>query len=330
MGIQIILIAAVFVTLSNLFMRKSIDAGGSSRAFLMIQLFLAFLVAILLNPVRTAEYAWSGPIAIFGFAGGIFLGAMMAFLGKALEVGPPGLTFAILNSSTVMPAIVMALFFGSKFGYAYNVFHGFGSLFVLVGLFWAGWGVLKVRLMALQGQGALTGVSFGTPSGFKIENKKKWLLFALGAFVFHVAFLVFMQWRSLFLNAGNIEGLLFSFSPKEAANQWFMPMIFLATALVQFWIFCRRDRRLPNRKEVQYGILGGIAHGVGTYFLIWATEVATPLEQAMIFPIFAVAIIIFCNGWGQWLYKEKVNWKANVLCTGGLLVGTIDWQRIFA
>ncbi|MBS0607097.1 MAG: hypothetical protein JSR57_09115, partial [Verrucomicrobia bacterium] len=98
MGIQLMVIASLFIAASNYCMRRSIDSGGSSKAFLMIQLFLVFLVAILLNPVRTGEYAWSSCMAYFGLAGGIVLAVMMIFLGKALEKGPPGLTFAALNA----------------------------------------------------------------------------------------------------------------------------------------------------------------------------------------------------------------------------------------
>src|SRR3990170_4703607 len=113
MGIQLMIVASIFVAASNFCMRRSIDSGGSSKAFLMIQLFLVFLVAIVLNPVRTGDYHWSACMAIFGLAGGIVLAAMMVFLGKALESGPPGLTFAALNASTVMPMLLMGLFYSS-------------------------------------------------------------------------------------------------------------------------------------------------------------------------------------------------------------------------
>ena len=48
----------------------------------------------------------------------------------------------------------------------------------------------------------------------------------------------------------------------------------------------------------------------------------------MIFPIFAVTIILLCNLWGQKLYKEKVNWMASGLCVVGLLIGTLDWKAL--
>ena len=302
MGIQLMVIASLFITASNYCMRRSIDSGGSSKAFLMIQLFLVFLVAILLNPVRTGEYAWSSCMAYFGLAGGVVLAVMMIFLGKALEKGPPGLTFAALNASTVMPMVLMVMLFGAPFGYLYTLTNGLGSLLVVIGLFWAGW------------------------EAARSEKKMQWASFVMGAFLLHVIFLVFMQWRALFINFPGENGLFLSFDVDDAKSQWFMPMVFCAAALIQIVVYLATQKRLPNRSETIYGVIGGIANGIGTFFMIWSTEVSSPLEHAMIFPIFAVTIILCCNVWGQWLYKEKVNWLANGCCLLGILVGTLDWK----
>lgn len=305
MGIQLMIIASLFVAASNYCMRRSIDSGGSSKAFLMIQLSLVFLVAILLNPVRTGDFAWSNCMVYFGLAGGVVLAIMMICLGKSLETGPPGLTFAALNSSTVMPMVLMVLLFGAPFGYFYTLFNGAGSLLVVLGLFWAGWGARSS------------------------ERKMRWAAFVVGAFVMHALFLIIMQWRALFINFPGENGLFLSFDVQDAKSQWFMPSVFFAAALIQIIVYVATQKRYPNRSEVTYGILGGIANGVGTFFMIWSTEVSTPLEHAMIFPIFSVAIILLCNLWGQWLYKEKVNWLANSCCVLGILIGTLDWKVLF-
>ena len=305
MGIQLMIIASLFVAASNFCMRRSIDSGGSSKAFLMIQLSLVCLVAVLLNPVRTGDYAWSNCMLYFGLAGGVILAMMMICLGKSLESGPPGLTFAALNSSTVMPMILMVFLFGSAFGYVYTLFNGLGSLLVVAGLFWAGWGARSS------------------------EKKMRWAAFVVGAFVLHTLFLIIMQWRALFIHFPGENGLFLNFDVADATSQWFMPAVFFAAALIQIIVYCATQKRLPNRYETAYGILGGITNGVGTFFMIWSTEVSTPVEHAMIFPIFSVVIILFCNLWGQWLYKEKVNWLANGLCVLGILVGTLDWKVLF-
>lgn len=238
----------------------------------------------------------------FGIAGGLILAVMMICLGKALETGPPGLTFAALNSSTVMPMILMVMLFGAPFGYVYTLFNGLGSFLVVMGLFWAGWGARSS------------------------EKKRRWVAFIIGAFVLHTLFLILMQWRALFINFPQENGLFLSFDVNDAKSQWFMPAVFFAAALIQVIVYLATQKRLPNRLEVIYGVLGGLFNGTGTFFMIWSTEVSTPLEHAMIFPIFSVAIIITCNIWGQLLYKEKVNWPANLLCVLGILIGTLDWR----
>lgn len=304
MGIQLILVASLFIALSNYCMRRSIDAGGSSKGFLMIQLFLVFIVAVLLNPVRSGDYHWSSCMAGFGIAGGVVLALMMASLGRSLELGPPGLTFAALNASTVMPIILMVLFFGASFGYKYTLWNGIGSILVVIGLFWAGWKTSQNT------------------------QKSNWITFVTAAFFLHVLFLVFLSWRALFINYPGENGLFLSFDMDDAKSQWFMPTVFFVAFLFQFVVYLVAEKRIPKKGEFFYGILGGIANGVGTFFMIRATEASTPVEHAIIYPLFAVTIIILCNIWGQWLYKEQVNWKANALCVFGILIGSIDWSAL--
>lgn len=305
MGIQLILISALFIALSNYCMRKSIDAGGSSKGFLMIQLFLVFGVAILLNPIRSGDFHWSNCMAAFGVAGGVVLALMMASLGRALESGPPGLTFAALNASTVMPLVLMVMFFGASFGYIYTLWNGIGSLLVVGGLFWAGW------------QASLN------------EQKSRWITYITAAFFLHVLFLVFLSWRALFINFPGQTGLFLSFDMDDAKSQWFMPIVFFVAFIFQLAFYMAAEKKMPKKEEFIYGGIGGIVNGIGTFFMIRATEVSTPIEHAMIYPLWAVAIIILCNFWGRWFYKEQVNWKANALCVFGILIGSIDWKAFF-
>jgi drug/metabolite transporter (DMT)-like permease len=305
MGIQLMLLAGLFVSISNYFMRKSVDSGGTTKGFIMVQLFVVFLVAILLNPVRMGDYQWSGCMSLFAIAGGVVLALMMASLGRAVETGPAGLTFASFSAATVMPSVVMVLIFGSFFGYDYTRWNGIGSILVVLGLFWAGWQTKKS------------------------QKKNSWITFVSAAFFLHVLFLVFLSWKALFINYPGENGLFLSFDMDDAKNQWFMPMIFLAASIIQALIFIVNEKRWLKKGEVLYGILGGIANGVGTFFMIRATEVSTKFEHAMIYPIFSVTIIVLCNIWGQWLYKEKVNWKAAAVCVLGVLIGTISWGAIF-
>ncbi|NGX42511.1 MAG: hypothetical protein K940chlam7_00791 [Chlamydiae bacterium] len=282
--------------MSNLCMRRSMDKNGSARAFFVFQLFFTCLVTILLHPVRTGSYGWNSQIALMGLCGGIFLGSMKWMLGKALQRGPAGLTFAAVNSASVMPAIVMVLALGSTLNYELTPHDLAGSILVLMGLFWAGWD--------------------------KSEKPKTraWILFAASAFLLHVLFLVLTEFRAIFLNKHfpNMDNWLIN--PEKMASEWFVPTIFAAAAGMHAVIYCISEKRIPIMWEVLWGILGGIFNGACAFFFMRAAETATMRESSFIFAIFSISLIIVCNLWGQWLYNEKVNWKANTLCLIGVLL----------
>lgn len=301
MSILLSFMAALSIAFANLFIRKSIDAGGSAKAFLVFQMGSAFFLAILMSPVRTGQFSINGPIVLLGIAAGLLLAVMLYCLGKALEKGPPGFTFSILNAATVMPGLIMALSFGAAFGFLYNAWHAIGSLLVIGGLFWAGRGLEQM------------------------QDKKKWLLFAVAMFGLHICLLCLYQWRALLLKFPH------SFFPSEhAQSEWFMPFMYLSATLIQLGIYLKSERKMPKGKEVAYGLMGGAANLFCTFFLLWATQVATPVENAVIFPVFSVAGIILSNLWSQKLYQEKINWRACQVCTFGLIVGTVDWTAIAA
>lgn len=284
MAIWMMIIAAVMGAGSNLSMRKSIDAGGSSKAFLIFQLTVSALVAFLLNPVRTGYFGIEMPAVWLGILAGIFLFALMWSMGSSMENGPPGLTLATVNAATVMPAIVMALIFGSP----YTPTAGIGSLMVVAGLFWAGW--------------------------TSTERQSRWVKLITLAFVSHVALLCVLQWRAMMLT--------------REASQWFNPILFVTASALMFIYYLKKERRRPKLIEGVYGTFGGLLNGVCIFLLVVAPEVATPLQNSMIFPLFAVAVILLNNLWGQALYKERINWAANGLCIAGVIVGCVNWSAI--
>lgn len=306
MGIGLICFAAICAVLSNLALRLSIDKGGTSQVYLVVQFSITCLLAIVLNPIRTGHYAWNAPLVFFGLLGGVLLAAFMSFLGKALEQGPPGLTIAILNSSTVLPILLLFLFLGKPFGFVYSLWNALGSLLVVIGLFWAGWRVSSLEI-----------------------NRRKWLLFACFSCALHTLYLIFLQLRVLFLRFPGYKVLGFSMATQEAASQWFMPMVFLGASIVQAALFIKNRDRLPKKEEVFYGCLGGLTGTGAAFLMIWSTEIATSLETAMLFPIFSVVLIFGCNLWGKWIYKETIHWKANTCAIAGIFLGVVDWAALF-
>jgi uncharacterized membrane protein len=292
-------LAALFAAISNFCLRKSIDAGGSSKAYLVVQLTFSFVIMVLMNPVRTQDFGYNGASVILGLCGGVLLGLLMWGLGKTLEKGPPGLSFAVLNTSSIMPAILLFLLFGTSFGHSYDVANGIGSFLVTLGLFWAGW------------------------TSEKSPHKIAWMCFAVLIFLVHTFFLVFLQWWAMILKTDLPPSRFLPFHLSSDHIQWFMPAIFFVAALIQWVIFLASRHPLPKSSEFTYGIFGGLCQGACTFFLILAPQVAADWQNALIFPLFSVGVIILSNAWAQLFYKERVNWLANLLCLGGLLVSTL-------
>src|SRR5437879_2854701 len=96
MGIFLALIAGMFLPLTNLTIRKSIDVGGNAKAYFVFQMLASFLFALLLGPVRKGDFSIPPSGAILGAIAGIVLSIMLFSMGRAVEKGPPGFTFAIL------------------------------------------------------------------------------------------------------------------------------------------------------------------------------------------------------------------------------------------
>lgn len=306
MGIFLVFISACFCAASNFCMRRSIDRGGTTQAFLVMQMSIACLVSFLIGPLKAQQFSCSPSMFVLGLSAGLVYSFMISSLGKALEKGPPGLTFSILSGATVFPAIVMASYFGAAYGYAYTLWHALGSLIVLAGLFWAS--------CSLQGM-----IRF-----------KSWLFFAFTMFSLHIILLVIFQWRALLLNVPHPEEIASFFTQEQIQSAWFMTLMYGAAMLLQIFFFLKNERRRLGSSEVTNGIMGGAANGLGTFFLIWATEAASSVENAVIYPIFSVLVILFSNLWSQKIYSESVNWRACQICALGLLVATVDWKAVVA
>src|SRR5262245_25479010 len=109
MGILLAFIAGLFVPITNLTNKKSIDASGNSKGYFVFQMATSFLIAFLLGPVRHADFSIPLSVLMLGSFSGLILACMIFCLGRAIEKGPPGFTFSVLHSATLMPGLIMAL-----------------------------------------------------------------------------------------------------------------------------------------------------------------------------------------------------------------------------
>jgi multidrug transporter EmrE-like cation transporter len=306
MGILFALIAGIFMPLTNLTVRKSLDFGGNTKGYFVFQMLSTLICAYLFGPVRTGDYSLNWPAALMGSIAGVLLFVMLFFLGKSLQKGPPGFTFAILNSATVIPGILMAIFFGASLGYEFKLAHALGCIFVLIGLFWAGKGLQD------------------------LSAPRKWLFFSSTMFLFHVLLLGLYQGRGMLLSPLRPAELFSSLPAHLIKSECFIPCMFLTAVLIQTFVFIKDERRKPKQGEILYGFFGGLSNFLVTFFLLKAAQFASPIENGVIYPIFSVVGIILTNAWGQKLYQEQVNWRACQLCVFGLIVGTVDWKAVAA
>ncbi len=300
MGLLCVLLAALLAALCNLLLKMSIFSGGSSRGYLAVQVTITFLVMILLAPLRAHNFHVHFPSIAIGMGGGVLLGLFFWAFGKALETGSSSVTIAALNATSVVPGLVLAGSFGVAFGHVFTAFHLWGTLLVLLGVVWA-----------------------GRTSATDLRNRG-WYAFLLIMFVCHSAYLIFLQWWAMLMNPALPVHRLLPVLGSEDIH-WFMPAIFFVAALFQIAIFLYQDVRWPTRQEIGYGMWGGLANGVCSYFLVIAPQVAAPWENALLFPTFSVAIILLCNGWSHWLYAERVHWKACGLSIIGVFIGALSW-----
>lgn len=302
MGLALIVLAGLCVALSNYLMRKSVDVGGDTKFFLVLQQLFAFILLFSLGPLQVgpSDFDWDG--IYLGALGGLLLGIMMFAFGKALEKGPSALTCTILSSSSVVPAIVMAGVFGVAYGYEFHYWHGIGSILVLMGIFWAG--------------------------GASMEGRQlfPWLFFALVAFACHFLFLMVIDWQALMQKPSLVGLPLLPLKLGPKAGLWFMPAVSCVSVLMQLWIYLSSKSAKPGVKAFLLACFGGVLNGASLYFLTMGTQQAENWEKFVLFPLYSVSIIVFCNLWGQWSYHEKVNWKANLLCLLGIVVAMVPWN----
>lgn len=293
-----VILTSLFIALSNLFIRKSVDAGGGEGDPYLLERLAVSGVAISLIAIYNLGYfPLNFRMGMLGIVAGVMLGSLMWSTGRTLKFGPPGLSLMVINAACVVPPILMALAFGSAYGFNYTFYNLLGSAVIVAGMLL---GSIHER--------------FGL--------SRNWVLWVGITFLLHSLYLTYFQYRSLLMKAdANSSPLLFCCSPEGA--DIFGITLFASAALYQLF--------LPrNRKEFSYqpfliwGIGGGIINGLGSFFMLKATENAiTATEKTILFPIYLILLITFCNTWGKVIYGEKISWLSTVVIAIGILISAL-------
>lgn len=292
-----IILASLCASSSNFCLRKNLDNHGDLDACLVMYCFMSLVIVLMINPAFLVETTVSYRMLSLGMIVGALMGGMLMMTSRALKRGPSSITFAVQNSSCVFPSLILAVIFGTEYGFIMTSGSLIGAVCVITGLLWA---------------------AFRQNSSTTVL--KSWYIFAGTMLLLQTAVLTLFQWRCLIIQEDLPDHSLIPFNCSLQEELWFMPGLFIAACLLQTIYFSVTQKRFMRIGEMVWGGLGGIVNGASTYFLLNAISIATPLERRFAFPVFAVCVILICNLWGQWLYREPIFWKANFLCMFGILV----------
>lgn len=297
-----ILTSALLAAISNLWVRKSIDTMQTQGDPFAVQRLIATGIFITIAGLATTgTYAFDIPVIAVGIFSGIFLGLLMWAGARAVSTGPAGLTIAIVNSACIMPPLIMALLFGSKFGHTFTLTNGIGNFLVLVGLF------------------------FASRTRDKSVADTTWFIWIGIAFIVHTILLTSLQWRALLLNPALPASVLLPFKISQASANSF-GLVMAATAACILFVLPVKNKiaKTSWRTIAWYGIAGGAINGIANFFTLRATEIATiQWEKAILFPLYCVLLIAFCSIWAKVLYKETIAWGALLLCAIGIILSLL-------
>ncbi len=290
--------AAGFAALSNLFFRKSTENSSESdgsAGYLTLYYCFCFALSLFLH-----REIWSGQVNVIllsiGTCVGLLNSLLMYLTSRALKKGPSGLTFAFQNASATFPGLILYLVLGTEFGYSLTSLQLLGIALVVTGFF--------------VGTGKETSHSPHTSS---------WLKTAISCCFIQIAALTLIQARCVLFDSTITSNFVSKLGITEADDIWFMPGQFGASFLTQAVGFFRSNTKLqPN--DVMYGSLGGIANFAATGLLLMATKMALPFEKGILFPCFAIAVMLLCNLWAKAFYKERFHLKTNLLCSCGIFL----------
>lgn len=294
--------ASFLTAVGNYFSRRSVgmtDQGGDP--FIVYRQMASCAIGFLIGYFIHGTLGWDPKMFSLGIFAGIILGCLGWISGRALRYGPPGLNYSILNSACIVPPLILAFLFGESFGHTYSIVNGLGAMLVVGGIIYASANVKKA------------------------EINPKWYFWAGISFIVHAFLLSFFQWRALVLKEDLPETALIPFHCDACLADIFTPAMFLAACAIQFFLPLGFQRvNVPYKAIALWGWVGGLITGAAGFFTMLATEAATEhWEKAIVFPLFCVSVILFCNIWGRFLYKEEVNWKANAVSLLGIVLCTL-------
>ncbi len=294
MSLIFIAFSAFLTALGNFFIRRAVTGDQTGDPFILARFFTAGLISIPIIYLHHNAINFDPKMGFVALFAGLSLGLLQYGIGKSLQAGPSGLTFIFVSSVSVWPPLLMYFLFGKEFGHDYSLNNLIGSLLVLGALFWMG----------------------------KSEEKtnKKWLFWIALSYAACTLYFVIFQWRALLVKDNIPESPLLPFRANAQDGDLFMAITFVIAAISQLFL---GEKKQQGKGFYTSGIVAGILAGLSTYLLLLGTEFAkTATENALIFPLNTVLMILFCNVWAKKFYNETINWPANGIAALGIAIST--------
>ncbi len=304
----IILYAASFAALNNLIFRFNSSKSTNINSYMSALYLFSFLLSLLF---LNKEIEWNWTIVSIGMVVGVLNVCLMYLTALALKDGPSGAVFAFQNGAALFPGLILFLIFGPSYGYSLSQFQILGIILIVIGLYSFARNISPSPTLSIE----------VSASQVKNTPSYKWLPYALAAFSFQVLALTLIQWRCL-LFSNCADHFLIPIRLPEATDSFFMPSFFATAFILQVSVLIYQKQSF-NWREASYGLGGGIANSLSTFFLMMATKRALPNEQTFLFPLFAVIVIILCSAWAKLIYKEKFDLVSISFCASGILISQL-------
>jgi hypothetical protein len=169
-------LASLAASFSSLALSKTLyNRESTVSGYLFLYFFTGFLISSYINGIFTSDVPFSPHMTLLGSIVGLLIVALMLAMGKALQKGPSGLTFAFQNSGAILPPLFLSMIFSKSYGFALSSGNLVGMVLVILGLF------------------------FAANRGSNMPVRKTWLAYALITFVVQGLILSIFQWRCLLL-----------------------------------------------------------------------------------------------------------------------------------
>ncbi|OHE75954.1 MAG: hypothetical protein A3F67_01450 [Verrucomicrobia bacterium RIFCSPHIGHO2_12_FULL_41_10] len=292
-GILYILIASLLGATANFLMRKNLEKEPSPLGFLIFSFSFALLTSLLFSHAGIHSFDFNA--FLLGLFTGFLNMILMLLIFKALAIGPAGLLFAFLDSSSLVPSLLLLIDHGS-------------------------WKHVSLYVTLLGSILIATGLIMATRKTEKNIYSLKWMSYSCIIFLIQGFIFLIFQWKCEVLLKNS--SLFYFPSPicKVSYTPWFSIGFFLIPTLLLLLWFLFKQKRPIHKQESLLGALAGIATGGAALFLLTAAIAATNKQAPILFPLYSAIVVFLSNLWAKWFYKENVVWVAIALCFAGIIL----------